>query len=114
MRAFIFNLETSAILYLKHVKANFAHANAPSPTKIKGMAGTQQTSCMTIWTLQSRVVLWSFPCFFVDFSEGSKTVKNGRANARLAKLKRKDKAMTNHFSSIVLTICEREERTASR
>src|SRR5271156_3553008 len=114
MRAFIFNLETSAILFLKHVQANFAHANPPSPTRIKGMAGAQRTSCITIWTLQLRVVLWSFPCFFVDFSDGSETVKNGRSNARLAKLKWKDKAITNHFSPIVLTTCEREERTASR
>ena len=39
----------------------------------------------------------------LDFSDGSKMLKNGRANARLANLKRKDKAITNHFRPVVFT-----------
>jgi len=50
----------------------------------------------------------------VDFAEGYKTVKKGSANPLLAKLKRRGKAITNHFSPFLLTTYDREERTASR
>jgi hypothetical protein len=69
---------------------------------------------LTLWQLQSIVVLWRFFAAWLAGFEGANTVKNGKAQSRELQGSRTNSIKQTHFKPQPVTTCFWVERTASR